>query len=241
LAVLARPAALLAALLLVPTTGSRRRSLALALGLVAAMAPWLMRNWVVVGSPVLTTNSGVTLVGANCEAALHAKVPGKWLSPDRVYSSHDLDKPDLGMWGWSELGEVESSRRFAAHALGVVRSQPGRWLTLTGWKLVRLFDPDPRSQKPDAWWKAIVGWLTVTPVLVLVLVGCWDIRRRPRAWLPFLAPLIGTLLTAAIFYGDTRMRTAADPTLLLLAAAGVLELARRARAGTQPPPQVLVK
>ena len=190
---------------------------------------------------MLTTNSGVTLVGSNCDSAARAKYPGKWLSPDWVYPSHAPDKPDLGMWGWSEAGEVESNRRFVRRALGFATSQPARWAKLTGWKLVRLFDPDPRSQKPDAWWKAIVGWLTVTPVLLLALVGMRDVLRRPRAWLPFIAPLVGTLLTAAIFYGDTRMRTAADPTLLLLAAAGVLELLRAARPGTQPPPPLLVE
>ena len=66
------------------------------------------------------------------------------------------------------------------------------------------------------------------PVLLLALVGLVDVRRRPGAWLPWLAPLGGTLLTAAIFYGDTRMRTAADPTLLLLAAAGVALMVRAA-------------
>ncbi len=219
LAILARPAVLLSALLLAPAAGSRRRALVLGACLVATLAPWLLRNAVVVGSPVLTTNSGVTLVGANNEGAARAEVPGKWWPPEEVYPT-DGNGPDLGMWGWCELTEVESNRRFASDAMTWVRSHPTDALALTGWKLVRLFDPDPRSAKPDAWWKALVGWLTLTPVLVLALLGLRDLARRPRAWQPWAAPLVGTLITALIFYGDTRMRTAADPTLLLLAAAG---------------------
>jgi len=237
LAILARPSALLPALLLVPATRSRRRGLVLVLGIAMTVTPWLVRNAVVVGSPVLTTNSGVTLVGANCDAAARAKHPGKWLPPDQIYRSHGGDSPDLGMWGWSDLGEVASSSRFVSHAVRFATTWPGRWIELIGWKLVRLFDPDTHSQKPDAWWKALVGWLTVPPVVLLALVGLADVRRRPGAWLPWLAPLCGTLLTVVIFYGDTRMRTAADPTLLLLAASGVVLLVRAAARNSTASPE----
>ena len=69
LAVLARPAVLLPAILLIPAAGSRRRAAWLAGALVLVLSPWFARNVAVVGAPVLTTNSGVTLVGANSDAA----------------------------------------------------------------------------------------------------------------------------------------------------------------------------
>ena len=58
--------------------------------------------------------------------------------------------------------------------------------------------------------------------------------------LPGLAQLswaaeAGTLLTAAVFYGDTRMRTAADPTLIVLAVAGLLEIKRMYAARNSTP------
>ncbi len=219
LAVLARPAALLPALFLVPVAGDRRRAALLAVGLLAFLAPWALRNQVVLGRPLLTTNSGVTLAGGNGGAAAAAAVPGKWLPPDEAYAGA-ADAPDLGMWGWSRLGEQASDRRFTADAVSWARENPRDAAVLVGWKLVRLFDPDPRSRKPDARLKAWLGWLTLTPVLLLALAGAAHSRTRSAGWYPWWALLVGTVATAALFYGDTRMRAAADPTLLLLAVAG---------------------
>jgi hypothetical protein len=226
LSVLARPAVLLPAVLLAPATGGRRRAALLLLGLAAALAPWGVRNQVLLGSPALTTNSGVTLVGANSAAAATATPLGKWLPPDEVYARSE-DPPDLGMWGWSRHGEVASNRRFASDALTWIRTHPGDAAKLAVWKVARLFDPDPRSRKPDAGRKALIGWLTLTPVLLLAVAGAASLRRSPSGWQPWLALVAGTVLTAVVFYGDTRMRTAADPTLLLLAAHGAGRLVPR--------------
>jgi hypothetical protein len=223
LAVLARPAALLPVVLLGAVVGDRRRAAFLALGMVAVLAPWIVRNHVLLGRPMITTNSGVTLVGANSPAAASAQPPGKWLAPGAVYEGR-ADAPDLGMWGWSGVGEEASDRRFTAHAASWARAEPVAAARLVLWKLVRLFDPDPRSNKPDASRKALLGWLSLTPVLLLALVGAAALRTGPPGWGPWLALLAGTVLTAALFYGDARMRAAADPTLLLLAAAGLLHL-----------------
>jgi hypothetical protein len=127
------------------------------------------------------------------------------------------------MWGWSKLSEEASDRRFAADALRWVGEKPGAAAKLACWKVVRLFDPDPHSGKDDATSKAIVGWLTLCPVLLLAIYGA---RQADRVWWLLLA---GTVLTALIFYGDTRMRTCADPALLVFAAYGVTRVAGRFR------------
>ena len=223
-AVLARPAALLPVLLLVTVALDRRRATLLLLGLVAVITPWVVRNHSIFGRPLLTTNSGVTLVGANSPAAAVAEPPGKWLAPDVVFRGR-ADAPDLGMWGWSRLGEEKSDRLFTAMAVDWARAEPAAVARLAFWKVVRLFDPDPRSNKADAGRKALLGWLTLPPILLLALLGTGALRTGPpgaaAAWGPWLVLLAGTVLTAAVFYGDARMRTTADPTLLLLAAAGL--------------------
>ena len=146
LSVLARPAALIPAALLSFATGSRKRFLVFVVAFVAVMAPWQIRNWVLHGRPLLTTNTGVTLVGGNSQAAFDAEHPGKWVPPERVYAADDLNRPDLGMWGWSVLPEETSDRRFAADALKWVGENPGAAAQLCFWKVVRLFDPDPHSE-----------------------------------------------------------------------------------------------
>src|SRR5262245_51694562 len=138
LSVLARPAALIPAALLAFATGSRRRFLWFVVAFMAVLAPWQIRNWVLHGRPLLTTNTGVTLVGGNCFEALDAPHPGKWLPPERVYGTR-LVRPDLGMWGWSEMSEEESDRRFARDAMSWVGENPRAAAQLCVWKVVRLF------------------------------------------------------------------------------------------------------
>ncbi len=226
LSVLARPSALIPAGLLAFATGSKRRAILFAAAFVVVLSPWIMRNWAIHGRPLLTTNTGATLVGGNCQAALDTPHPGKWVDPAYAYY-HRIDGPDipppLPIWGWSKLSEEASDRRFAADAMTWVRENPGAAAQLEFWKLVRLFDPDQHSEKADAASKAWIGWLTFAPVLLLAVLGlgAW------RAELPWTMLLLGTIATALIFYGDVRMRTCADPALLVFAAHGASRLARR--------------
>jgi len=222
LSVLARPAALIPAALLAFATGSRRRFLWFVVAFMAVLAPWQIRNWSLHGRPLMTTNTGVTLVGGNSQAALDAEHPGKWVPPERVYANTP-DPPNLGMWGWSSLTEEASDRRFAADALKWVGENPGAAARLCFWKVVRLFDPDPHSEKDDAAAKAWIGWLTFAPVLVLAGLGA---RRWRDEW-PWTLAVLGTVATAVVFYGDTRMRTCADPALLVFATHGAVSVARR--------------
>jgi 4-amino-4-deoxy-L-arabinose transferase-like glycosyltransferase len=227
LAVLAKPAVLVACLFLAVAARSRKAAVWFVVALAVVLAPWLVRNVAVVGAPVLTTNSGVTLVGGNCAAAAAAEAPGKWVPPDRAYEARS-DGPDLWMWGWSSLGEVGSDRRFRSDALRWVGEHPAAAAGLACWKVVRLFDPDPHSSRADAGLKRWVGWGTLLPVLLLALAGLPTAWRDRREWVSWAALLAGTTAVAIVFYGDSRMRIAADPALLALAGAGGLALCRRA-------------
>ncbi|MCG3135446.1 MAG: hypothetical protein HMLKMBBP_03102 [Planctomycetes bacterium] len=225
LAVLARPAALpAAALVCLATPGWGRRALAFA-ACAAAVAPWVARNASIHGRPLLTTNSGVTLVGGNSAAALAAAHPGKWVGPDAVYAG-DADAPDLGMWGWSGLGEAGSDRRFSADAVAWISAHPADAATLAAWKAVRFVDPDTRSGKADAGAKRLLGWLTWFPAILLAGAGLAVALRRDRSLLPMAALLGGTFVTCLVFYADARMRSPAEPAVLAFATAGALALLR---------------
>lgn len=230
LSILARPAGLLAVAFVACTRGSRQRAVWFAIGATLVVAPWVIRNWGIHGRPLLTTNTGVTLVGSNSAAAAAAEWPGKWVAPEVVYAGTD-DPPDMGFYGWSRLSEEASDARFAHDAVTWIREHPGGFLRLAFWKVVRLFDPDQHSAKPDAGMKRLVGWLTFAPVLLLALVGLVLARGDP-SFRPWLAVLAGTVLTTVVFYGDVRMRSPADPTLLALAVLAVTRAFPRADAST---------
>jgi hypothetical protein len=50
--------------------------------------------------------------------------------------------------------------------------------------------------------------------------------------------IVGTMLIGLIFWADTRIRTPADPFIVLAAAIGAERLFKRKRAAENPPPPV---
>jgi 4-amino-4-deoxy-L-arabinose transferase-like glycosyltransferase len=230
LAVLTRPSGLLLLLpagLFVLSAPRRIRGLALlVVPVVLLLAPWVARNTAIHGRPLLTTNMGVTFLGGNSERSLSASPPGRWHLPEDVLEG---DPPPMGYYGWPELTERENDRRFLALGLEWVKEHPGRWLRLVLRKGVRFFDPDQHSSKPDHRVKAVAGWVTFGPLLLLALLGLAKARRR-ELLLP-LGLIAVQLATALVFYGDARVRLPAIPGFLLVAMAGIEWFVRRRGSG----------
>ncbi|MCU0725957.1 MAG: glycosyltransferase family 39 protein [Planctomycetes bacterium] len=223
LAVLARPAGLallapLALFVLLAPVFAGRRGRALAALLVAAVAvplPWLARNAVIHGRPLLTTNGGVTFFGGNNARSLDGPYPGGWLRPQDVLREAP---PEYGQFGFAGLTEEESDREFFARGLSFVRDEPGRWGRLLLFKALRFFDPDQHSRKPDRGLKRLAGWLSFGPVLLLAVAGALlTLRARWRDLLLVHGLVAAQLATALAFYGDARMRLPAEPAFLILA------------------------
>jgi hypothetical protein len=225
LAVLCRPGGLVAAAAVVAVLaraedrGWRLRVAGFALlGMAVAVVPWLVRNQRVLGSPVLATTAGVTLLGGNCDAALAADPPGKWVPPERAWEGPF--GPDRGMYGWSVIDEAASSARFAERAREWVAASPAAAAELAAWKVVRFLDPDTRSSKADAPLKRWVGWLSWGPLLlVLALAIRSGAALREPELRAALALLGGHLAAAILAYGDARMRAPVEPALWALLAA----------------------
>ena len=201
--------------------------------LAAFVLPWVLRNWIVLGRPLLVTSSGVTLLGGNCRESLYDPHPGKWVPPERSWDPGEsldgtetlesLAPPDLGMFGWSDRDEGASDAAFAARAWKLARARPADSAERIRWKIVRFLDPDTRSEKGDASLKAWAGWLSWGPTLLLVVAALWMGRmERSPAWRVALALLAGHLLAAMIAYGDARMRAPVEPALLSLLVAPLL-------------------
>jgi 4-amino-4-deoxy-L-arabinose transferase-like glycosyltransferase len=228
LAVLCRPGGLPAVLLATAAAASSEAKgrrfkpfLLSLLAIVAVVAPWCVRNQRLLGRPVLATTGGVTVFGGNCDAALEQEHPGKWVPPESAWRT--AGEPDLRMYGWSFLGEVASSDRFADAAGDWILGNPGRAALLAFWKVVRFLDPDTHSDKPDSLLKSLAGWLSWGPALLLVLAALWAGRRlREPEWRVALALLVGHLLAAVVAYGDARMRAPVEPVLLAFLVAPLL-------------------
>jgi hypothetical protein len=85
-----------------------------------------------------------------------------------------------------------------------------------------------------------LGLIFYYPTLLLAIVGGIELwRRRRRVWWVLVVPAIVVTIGAALTYGQTRFRAAAEPSLALLAAVGIVTSVRAltGRGDPERPPE----
>ncbi len=252
LAVLARSEAILLVVLLglplawIAQPGWRRWGAAGALtmvGLAVVLGPWLVRNATTMDALKLSTNTGNTFAGSYCDEAL---APGPRYGGYVVTCAYQATASALKTAppdGLAEWTPPKMDDRLTSLALSNARRHPSRVVAVIPVRVLRLWgfwDP-PNATRADINEGRHpvlerVG-LGVHYVLVALAV-LWLVempRRARRRWLALLAPVVMVSVVAAVLYGSTRMRVAAEPSLAVAAAAGVavahrLVVTRRSRA-----------
>ena len=94
-------------------------------------------------------------------------------------------------------------------------------------------DIGEERERPITWAGVISFWL-LAPVAV---IGALRLRRLWRAVL--LMPIVVVALTTVVFYGGHRIRSSAEPTIVIFAAIALDQVSRR-RFRTSAPPTVEV-
>ena len=195
------------------------------LAMVVVIAPWTIRNWVVMGSPIpIASNGGVTLrIGHAPDATGTTMWPGDAVGG--VESWQSLYRPE-----W----EVRSYRVYTQRALAYALTHPRRELALSGSKVYHLYRSD----------SGVIPWLTTlgsTPIrpqavehaleplfdyayyallfVALASVPFW-LRRRPDRLLLVNVVLLWTLIHI-VFQGEPRYHVPLYPVFSIAAAAGV--------------------
>lgn len=221
----------------------RRRRFVLALVLVmcagAVVAPWVMRNRSRVEASQVSTNGGVTLLGANCETTYRGSQIGTF-------------NFDCALGGGAALyfegrdpanaSEGQLDRWFREMAVEYARDNLDRLPHVTLARLVRTaglapidsqIDFDVAEGRHETSQRAgLVFHLVLLPFAAvgLVVLG----RRRADAALAICLVLFAlTAITAVTVYGSTRMRAAAEPAIALCAATGLMAVV-----GTRARPDV---
>lgn len=212
------------ALLLVPLLGwtllpaGRGRRIALVATLLAAsaltVAPWLIRNQREFGQPVLSTNLGVTLAGANCEITYFGREIGG-------FTTECIDPPPRR----ANAAVISDYHRDAA--LDYVELHQKRAVVVIGARVLRLwgfYDLDEYTHvegRPKGLQTAAL--VAFYPLLAAGLAGAWLLlRRRQRVELAILAtPVVLSTFTAAATYGLGRLRHIVEISLIVIAAAGL--------------------
>ena len=234
LAALARAeAALMIVLLVVPLVAwvrglegwrPRARQAAVATGVaLLVMAPWVVANLVRFEHPAtLSTQAGPTLDVANCDETYYGDALGAW----SFACATAIDEDDRSVL---DQRTREEAFDYMGDHVGrlpvVVAARLGR-----AWGLYVPFDqlrfdsvaearPLPSSQ---------VGLGMYYGLAALSVVGVVALRRRGEPSFPLTVWLVNVAITVVVFYGMTRFRAPAEPSLVLLGTIGLLALVRPA-------------
>lgn len=230
----------LGAAVLAMATGARRDRLVFAglfvVGVSVFLVPWVVRNDIQMGSPTLSTNGGLTLSGSYSASTIAPSSP--------YYGGFDnnsqfgvaaiilkYEKPPDHAAHWTELtlgdalgsGATTYARAHLSDLPGAVLAREGRvWgVYAPGSELDFDTTEDGTGAAGPKQVEQILNWVLLP---FAVLGGVLLARRSRRRLLIMLVPVAVVALNAAAFYGSTRLRLAAEPSIDVLAAIGALRL-----------------
>jgi len=201
-----------------------RRGLVLASVAAGVVSPWVVRNWMVFGKPiVMTTHGGYTLALGNNERFAADVVFGA----ESVWSEAGLrrwnqeSEQRLAAAGIDRVDEVARDAALSRQTVQWIKDNPQRfaaacWLRLKRFWAVRPLRQDAGGQAVSF---AVGAWYAV--VFVMAVCGLFRHRRCIAPWIPSLLLVICLTVLHSIYWSNMRMRTPLGPVISLLAASAV--------------------
>ncbi len=185
---------------------------------VLVLAPWAIRNATTFERPVLlSTNGDSVFAGANCESTYFGELVGSW--DFRCFGG-----PVTGDEAQAALQYRDRGFTYASEHRGqipvVVAARLGRMLDVyRPWGQGGFFASQEGRQVRFHRAGLVMYWLLIP----FGVAGVVLLRRRRRGveLLVLLAPFVLVVLVGAAVYGNTRFRTSAEPSLVILAAVGL--------------------
>ncbi len=222
---------------------------------VAALVPWWVRNYELLGRPVMaTTRLGTTM--------WDGVRPGATGASDMRFEQEDADQT-------RGLNEMEYDAHYRRLALAAMAEEPGRMVRLAMTKAGRLWSPTPNAAMGQAWyyrWASAVGWAVMMAGAAIGLSVL--LRRRGKeeatpspyplpsrergeeatagqgralslrkeepataAVVVLIVPAIWVTLVHLVLVGSVRYRVPVEPMLCILGGVGVAWLAAKWRTG----------
>ncbi len=173
------------------------------------LAPWIVRNSLVVGKPVLvTTRAGHTFYLANNPRTTGGRTGGDW---DYL---HDTSFP-VGDPNLPSFESLEANRYLFSQGWDFIRTQPRSFLRLVGRKIVNMWRP---YQTDSPWFAKGATALTYLPVMILGFAGIFLTRGQWRKLFLFHSFLAYLFLLHAVLIAIIRYRFPAMPVFSLFAA-----------------------
>ena len=187
------------------------------------LAPWVVRNQLQFGQPILTTtHGGYTLYLAN----------NPWFYDYLAFASRGStwDAQDLGpKWHrppqeFTPQAELANDREAHAEALATIRNRPGMFCYSCLVRVGRLWSVSPHQVPPKAPGRGLVAaWYYAE--FLLAALGVWAICRtqsvRSPVWLWALLLAVCVTAVHVFYWTNMRMRAPLEPAIALAAAAGL--------------------
>jgi 4-amino-4-deoxy-L-arabinose transferase-like glycosyltransferase len=194
-----------------------RSALVLCAAALICVIPWVVRNEVRLGSPVVSClNDGVTLWGSEL-AALDGH--GDWVSPTKVSSANARiqEMPD-------EIARNQQAQALALETLKKI--PPVRLVKVLVLRVVRFWVPYTRLMKDERGFRLnIVLTLLLSPAMFLGLVTLIHVvrdRRHLYSAAPMLLAVVYATALSAASWGSTRFRMPLEPMLIGFSASGLV-------------------
>lgn len=215
-------------------------------GFAAAVAPWAIRNKIVLGDAVLSTPN----MGQNFWMGNDPRSTGTYLSFARGKVNPEHEQAEWVKEAEAATGRTMSAKEvsdwYFARGLTFIREQPWAWLKLTGKKILMTIGayelPDTEDYYLYAEHSALLRTLdAVGHFGILVPFAAAGIVLTARDWRrlwPLHAYLALTILSVAAFVVFARYRFPLAPVLVMFAAATIDRLLPRreaAGAALEPP------
>jgi 4-amino-4-deoxy-L-arabinose transferase-like glycosyltransferase len=193
-----------------PTLGRRLALAAVALAsLGAVMAPWVVRNQLTFGTPILTT----TKLGYNLYKYYHPQMTAD--QTVRVVPFPELDG----------LSEPEREAVMRNAGLRYMAQDPGRTAWFMANKLALLFKLTPSNEVNQRY--ALISLLTYGALLPFMAAGLVMAIRRGPSYFPVVTYVLFSVATKAAVFAGIRLRMQIEPFLILFAALAITRLVGR--------------
>lgn len=221
------------------------------LAAVTVVVPWTAYNLTRFEEPVmLSTNDGLTILGANCDETYYGDGVGLWSFacpftvpiplPDPLPTAEGCTPEPDDPFACADQSEVAKAFREAgieyisnhkSRLPVVAAARVGRiWGVYAPAQLVEYSEGDLETtgEGREGWasWWGFAMWWAMVPLSVY---GAVLLRRRGRLVLPLVMTAAVVTVTAVAFYGLIRFRIPAEIAVVVLSAAALDGLIRRRR------------
>jgi len=223
---------------------------------VAVVVPWTAYNLTRFEEPVLlSTNDGLTILGANCDDTYYGDGVGLWSFacpftvpipiPDPVPTAEGCAPDPADPFACADQSEV--AKAFRQAGIEYISNHTSRFPVVAAARVGRIWgvyapgqmvhysegDLESTGEGREGWasWLGFVLWWAMVPLSVY---GAVLLRRHGRMVLPLVMTAAVITVTAVAFYGLVRFRIPAEIAVVVLSAAALDGLWRRRRPSVAP-------